>query len=165
MRTNPSIGILTATLAACGGKVFLDGDTGTGGATTASASSSAATTASGTGGALVSGTSGAVVGGAGGAPANDCEALTQLYQQALAAAAACDVCDPFDPCPNGPQLPDMCGCPVGLAGDFGLIAKAKDAYAAWNGAGCGPVLCGTPCAAPLEWHCKPIGNCAGVCSP
>ena len=152
--------VLWLLLAACGGTTIIDGSGGTdgqGGAGAATTSSSQATTSTS-----------ATTSGAGGAPA-DCMTLTDELTIALEAATACDACtDGPDPCEylSGPQLTDVCGCPVAVnATQMDAVAKALEIYGIWVDQGCGPFECGQPCAVSDDPTCQAAAGCNGTCSP
>jgi hypothetical protein len=99
-----------------------------------------------------------------------CDSLSATLVGALDDATSCNACDDGpNPCAylSGPQLTDVCGCPVAVNGQSAeAVGAALDAWNAWRDAGCGPLDCGTPCAISNMPFCSaPSGSCAGHCGP
>ena len=131
-----------ALLAACGGKVIFDGSPGAGGA--ASSTTASSTTAS---------------------SGMDCSALGAAYQAALTAATACNACVDTQQC-FGPQLPDLCQCPITMNTPSGpATVAAQNALAAFQAAGCPFHQCGSDCPNSGP-NCATdfTGQCDSICS-
>jgi hypothetical protein len=133
--------MLVATLAGCGGKVVFTegeggsgGEGGAGGATTTVGTSSATNASASTG--------------------DNCFALGEALDEAVAAAIACDPQVNTLECSGKELLFDRCGCQGTVANDSTpqLAQAARDAFDAWVAGGCGPFECGA-CNVPVSGGC------------
>jgi hypothetical protein len=167
--------VTVAVVVACGGKATIDGGGGAGGSgasgSGASGSGASSSGASGPGagagpGSGGSGQGGIATGSGGATP--DCDSLQKAYEETLAAAMACNACQGFDGCFNGPELQDLCGCPVvaNVSNDADVM-QARELWEQLQANGCAPLDCKRPCAASKVWGCLPgsSGSCQGNCNP
>jgi hypothetical protein len=140
--------------ASCGGKVIFDG--GSGGATVGSVTSTGTTKPTS-----------ATVGSTGSSV--DCQSLKTAMQNAIAAAAVCSPQSQMIQCSGAVVVNDQCGCPNIILNETqpAKVTAAKNAYAAWTKAGCGPQACGALCMPAQGGACLPQngsggGTCEGV---
>jgi hypothetical protein len=143
----------TSILAACGGKVVVDGE-GTSGEGGAGGDPTTVTTATTSTQFVAVG-----VGGAGG-----CDGLQADAIATLAAAQACNPALNALQCSGTNTTVDLCGCPV-VANDsaFSAAQLATMAFTTWVNAGCGPFEC-FACPPPPDnpWYCDPTES---ICKP
>jgi hypothetical protein len=85
-------------------------------------------------------------------------------ENAIAAAAACSPQLQVVQCSGASIVNDQCGCPNIVLNDTqpAKVTAAKNAYAAWTKAGCGPHACGALCTPAKGGACLPM-NGAGAC--
>ncbi len=142
--------MLLAALAGCGGKVvYGEGAGGAGG----SGGNDGATATVGT-----SSVSNASV-----STGDNCFALGEALDEAVAAAIACDPQVTTVECSGEELIFDRCGCQGTVANDNRpeLAQAARDAFDAWVAGGCGPFDCGA-CNLPVAGGCDAAqSTCVG----